>query len=309
MARWLAIALLGCFASSAWAWNKAGHMVSAAIAFHVLQQESPATIPIVISILKEQPKFETQWDSRLKVVPNLTADEKDMYLFMLAARWADDVREDAEFHQSKWHYINLPFKPPGTPDSVTTQPPDPDNIIRAFEVNLGKVKDKTLSAPERAVALCWVFHLVGDAHQPLHTSNMFSTDFPRGDRGGNAFKIRVRPTSSVISLHQFWDDLILGSNRFQTVRNRATELRLRDDLLRSRLPELHEKSFENWVNNESFRLAKEVVYRHGALKGGVDLETAAVLPDDYPATTKPVAERRIVLAGYRLAQLLERELR
>jgi len=192
---------------------------------------------------------------------------------------------------------------------VTTRPPDPDNIVRAYDVNLGKAKDKKLPAAERAVALCWVFHLVGDAHQPLHTSNMFTTDFPRGDKGGNLFKIRVRSNSSAISLHEFWDDLIIGSDRFQTVRNRATELRLRDDMMRNKLPELREKSLEHWVNNESFRLVKEVVYRNGKIKGGVDLESAVVLPEDYPATTKPVAVRRIVLAGYRLAEILKREMR
>jgi hypothetical protein len=36
----------------------------------------------------------------------------------------------------------------------------------------------------------------------------------------------VKPGSrNAISLHKFWDDLIIGSQRFQTVRNRATLIR------------------------------------------------------------------------------------
>lgn len=299
-----AILFLTTVCANAFGWNKAGHMVSAAIAFEVLKKDSPATIPHIIALLKEQPKFDSQWEHRLASMPNLSDDEKDLYLFMLAARWADDVRDDSEYHHATWHYINLPYKPPGQPDSVTTRPPDPDNIIRAFELNLVKLKDKKASPRERAMALCWMFHVVGDAHQPLHTSSMFTTEYPRGDKGGNKFMIRVRANNAPISLHQFWDDLIIGSDRFQSVRNKATELRLRPDFARDKLNELRDKSFGNWINKESFRLVNDVVYRQGRLKGGTEPANAETLPEDYPSSVKPVAERQIVLAGYRLAEVL-----
>jgi hypothetical protein len=39
--------------------------------------------------------------------------------------------------------------------------------------------------PERrAIALAWLFHLVGDIHQPLHTAQLFTVDYPRRDRAG-----------------------------------------------------------------------------------------------------------------------------
>jgi len=37
----------------------------------------------------------------------------------------------------------------------------------------------------KAIALAWLFHLVGDIHQPLHTAQLFTVDYPKGDRGGN----------------------------------------------------------------------------------------------------------------------------
>jgi hypothetical protein len=226
-------------------------------------------------------------------------------LFMLAARWPDDIRDDSTYHHSRWHYINVPIKPPGQPDWVRPPPPDADNILRAFEINRGIVADSSASDEQKAVALCWVFHLVGDGHQPLHAVSLFTTEFPSGDRGGNSFRIRVRPTSSsVINLHKFWDDLIIGSADPRGTRNRATELRLRPEFARHRLTELKEKRFEAWVTQESVQLAKNVVYRNGQLAGGNDLANAPTLPEDYIAQAKNVGERRIVLAGYRLADIL-----
>jgi S1/P1 Nuclease len=34
----------------------------------------------------------------------------------------------------------------------------------------------------KAIALAWPFHLVGDIHQPLHTAQLFTVDYLKGDR-------------------------------------------------------------------------------------------------------------------------------
>jgi hypothetical protein len=58
------------------------------------------------------------------------------------------------------------------------------NILTALAENESVVKKG--SNPERkAIALAWLFHLVGDIHQPLHTAQLFTVDYPNGDRGGN----------------------------------------------------------------------------------------------------------------------------
>jgi hypothetical protein len=55
------------------------------------------------------------------------------------------------------------------------------NILTASAENKGVVKQKT--EPERsAVALAWLFHLVGDIHQPLHTAQLFTADYLTGQR-------------------------------------------------------------------------------------------------------------------------------
>jgi hypothetical protein len=279
-------------------------MVSGAIAYADLKQASPETLARVIALLKMHPHFATKWAPRLAQL-HLSPEEQELYLFMLAARWPDDMRGDAAFHHGAWHYINLPYKPEGQPASVQTVDPQAENILQAYQTNLD-ILGSTAPASAKAVALCWIFHLIGDVHQPLHTIILFTTQFPApdGDRGGTRFSIRVREGARTISLHAFWDDLIFGSERFQSVRNRATALRLQPDHARAQLPELQETSFERWARQESFNLAKDHAYRNGQLQGSRDQDNGAVLPADYIATVKPLAERRMVLAGYRLADVL-----
>src|SRR5437016_5830022 len=120
----------------AFAWNKGGHMVSGAVAYAVLKQESPKTAARVVAILKEHPQYESTWLPRINAMINADETDKEMMLFMQAARWPDNARANEEFHHMHWHFINLPYKPEGQPEHVQTKPPDHDNILRAYEHNL-----------------------------------------------------------------------------------------------------------------------------------------------------------------------------
>jgi hypothetical protein len=94
-------------------------MVSGAIAYDALRKEWPEIIPKVAALLKQPPDYEAYWAEKLNDAPE---ELRDKYLFMLAARRADDVRGTPADHPS-WHYIDLPFKPAGQPASVYTKPP------------------------------------------------------------------------------------------------------------------------------------------------------------------------------------------
>ncbi|URD53539.1 S1/P1 nuclease [Chroococcidiopsis sp. CCNUC1] len=299
----LVISFLLLLPSPAYAWNRSGHMVTGAIAYSELQQNDPQALANAIDLLREHPEYNSRWSSQLSQNTDSTLNS-DQILFMLAARWSDDIRGNDNFDRPRWHYINLPYRPEGQPASVSVREPDPDNIINAFQENLALVRSGN-SGSERAVALCWLFHLTGDVHQPLHTSTLFTTEYPQGDRGGTRFYIRARESSSPISLHRFWDDLILGSENARTVRNRATGLRLNQNYSRDALSELSERQFDNWAESESFELARVVAYRNGNLAGSPDEENAPVLPSDYASSAQAVGERRAVLAGYRLSDLLQ----
>ena len=127
-------------------------------------------------MLEKHPRYTNQWQARLQDVP--TADH-GLALFMQAARWADDIRtNDKQQHRALWHYINLPFKPDGQPPSVQTREPEAVNILTAMAENQRIVANEN-DAARKAIALAWLFHLVGDIHQPLHAVQLFTVDYPQ----------------------------------------------------------------------------------------------------------------------------------
>ena len=163
------------------AWNIPGHMLSGIIAYQILLQENPQTIDKVKAVLKKHPWYGNQWQARLQDVP---VADRDLALFMQGSRWADDIRsQDKAQNRPPWHYINLPFKPKGQPVSVQIREPDPVNILTAMAENEGVVRNSSSDRERKAIALAWLFHLVGDIHQPLHAVQLFTADYPNGDRG------------------------------------------------------------------------------------------------------------------------------
>src|SRR5262249_46203752 len=155
-------------------------------------------------LLKNHEHFADFWAPVLELLPESRRDEA---LFMLAARWPDDMRANkfkfkldsdgkSLFHRRVWHFADKPLKfagaPAGIGDDIVLPPPEAHDqdeglphLLKALPHNLS-VLNGSDSKPQRARALCWVLHLVGDIHQPLHTVSRFSADFPKGDKGGNA---------------------------------------------------------------------------------------------------------------------------
>jgi hypothetical protein len=103
-----------------------------------------------------------------------------------------------------------------------------------------------MTAAERATALTWLFHLAGDIHQPLHTIQLFSAEYPDGDRGGNEICIRPGQNRRPITLHAFWDGVITSSSNINRLRNEATRLRNSPEFVRHSLTELAGTDFEAW---------------------------------------------------------------
>jgi hypothetical protein len=93
--------------------------------------------------------------------------------------------------------------------------------------------------------------------------------------------------------------------------NTATAVRNRQEFQQSQLTELASTDFESWAK-ESFEIATKIAYlnggRIGIPKGGVmDCTTVAaapVFPVGYIVRASRIADRRMILAGYRLADVL-----
>jgi hypothetical protein len=175
-------------------------------------------------------------------------------------------------------------------------------LLDAYAQNVEILKGQAAES-KKAVALWWILHLVGDVHQPLHSVTYQSTQFPQGDRGGSRFYIKARQEANTISLHKFWDDLITSTPRFRETLNLATELRNRPAFARSAYPQLAASDFKAWAL-ESYGLAAKKAYLNGDLQSGQSKEEGVVLPATYAKEAKAVAERQVVLASYRMSDLL-----
>ena len=95
-------------------------MVTAAIAFEALKQSDPEALSATVALLHEHPHFGTMFRPQIEK-RRIQAEEQDLYLFMLAARWADDIRGKEEYDRGRWHYINIPYKPVGQPNTVKSR--------------------------------------------------------------------------------------------------------------------------------------------------------------------------------------------
>ena len=143
---------------------------------------------------------------------------------------------------------------------------------------------------------------------------LFTTDYPDGDRGGNLVCIRPSEKSRAIDLHRLWDGLLTSSSKLTQVRNTATLLRYRPEFSKSQLGELSSTDYESWAK-ESFEIAAKFTYQNGAIPGTSrgkakecrTVSNVKVLPSGYARAAGHIADRRIMLAGFRLADLLKRD--
>ncbi|MDB5467634.1 MAG: hypothetical protein JWQ46_2396, partial [Phenylobacterium sp.] len=173
----------------------------------------------------------------------------------------------------------------------------------AYRLNLATVHDAYAPAAERAVALCWVFHLAGDIQQPLHAGHLISRRFPLSDQAGGKAFVRPQAEAEGVTLHQYWDDAI-GGDADGDANVEAVRLRLEAAWPRSDLKELDGKAgpdaFHAWAD-ESLELAQTVVYNGGTFEGATKAVSAEPPPLGYEAARRRVGERRVALGGHRIA--------
>jgi len=297
---WLVVFLAA--PSQGYCWNNTGHMITARLAWLNLEEGQRAA---VIRILKKHPHY----DEFLSTDKPAGFSEEE-WVFLRAATWPDWVRSHhkAEYHHATWHFINYPFVAPGSAiDPNTHQPPaDEENIVRQLGFAVKKVKSG--NQEDQAVYLCWILHLVGDIHQPLHTTAYFSNAFPDGDRGGNLAYVILHDGANKTQLHPMWDGLLGKSTSVSAIGNvvkQTQELAEADqEAVKTNVNE--NKTFESWAK-ESFEVAKQTAYLNGKLPlGDEDAEAAdiEVVPENYTKNAGHVARVQIAKAGTRLATTL-----
>ncbi len=299
----LATALLP---ASAGAWGPAGHQAVGAIADRLL---TPGAQDAVEALLADDR------DSRGRYSGRRTLAE--------VADWADEIR-GGPGDQPHWHYDNRPICGAGADADAGSALwcPQGDCASARLPALLAVLADDGRSRAERNVALKWVVHLVGDLHQPLHAADLAE--------GGNRIRVAPygyssrhrgegrsgggRPGRNGESLHAFWDSHLVNLD-LHPEDGRIAHAAL-DDLLRQA------RGFDagriaappaRWAE-ESNRIAREFALavdgvdcaQRDALDAGDG--PRVTLSRAYVAQGRRIVEERLVLAGARLARVLNQAL-
>jgi len=294
------ILTLGILTGDCYGWNALGHKVVAEICWQQLTDEQRRE---VVDVLRRHPRFDEDFVKRMD-------GQSEQEIFQQAGVWPDLARNFAgedrrTYHQSTWHYINLPvFVGPEFPlrsvNLETTPSGDSENWngVQALKY-CQQVWQSDASPAQRALALCWISHIVGDLHQPLHSVALFSERFPDGDKGGNSI-----PTVQGNNLHSLWDNFLGRSHRLNNVRRSVYDLSQEREFWEVDA----EAPVKDWIE-ESRQLAESFVYSpeiRRAVAGRGELEKIE-LSEEYLKEAGQHARGRVVAAGLRLAVVLGAE--
>lgn len=300
-----ALLLVAMFAQSAAAWDNTGHIVIAQLAWQRMSAEQRLA---ATNILKAHPHWqEFLIAGRPENVP------EDQWAFWQAAVWPDWVKHHHEqFSKPTWHYIDYPFIPAGSAMRAEQHPPHAENILTALPVCIDKARSAT--GQERAIHLCWVIHLVGDIHQPLHCASLFHEQFPKGDHGGNDALYRIG-AKRIVKLHPFWDDLLGKGDTPGKIQHGVEEAQAALDRNRAEVSreEQAAPTIESWAK-ESYAMAAAYAYENGKIIPAVadrrrEPSEVPEIPESYAQTAGVVARVCVGKAGERLTSVLGQVLR
>jgi hypothetical protein len=301
----LVLAAAAC--GSAYGWGCEGHQIVALIAGQHLTPEARAA---VYQLLKENPIDPALSRFCQPVATDAMAD---------AASWADDSKKGEK--TGTWHYLDIPrgvehaeLMKYCAPVGDSTDGKDrPGCLLTGLQYEFDILKDHNRPAAERATALRYVIHFIGDLHQPLHTTT-------NDDQGGNCTSVTLFEDPKLANLHGVWDYGIIGhflKEHNQVPAQMATEL---DQRFQSKGHGwLHDRiDFGAWIW-EGHHVAEKVTYNklrpklalapaENGLGCQAERDKTKALKIDidakYAASVMPVIDKQLAKAGYRLADVL-----
>lgn len=293
------------FAISVQAWDEVGHKISAYIAW---QRMTPATRERVIKILLSAAE-DSQIATFYASYGSQSAEMRKREFFMLMATWSDIVRDRnfatryKKYNHSNWHYSDTFWKI--TDDKVELlNKPDEGGLAVEKMIELDKLaRDPSVSEAQKALAITWLEHLIGDIHQPLHASARVTDLEPSGDQGGNLFLLTPKdtPRDKQENLHRFWDSIVV---RNLPNSKDACDADYIDPIAKNTIKKypfekmqarLDLGKFDDW-RKESFEIASTKVFPP-------ELKRFEMPSDKYKKDALKVAEERLALAGYRMGEL------
>ena len=237
-----------------WGWGREGHRIIATVAEDHLNETTKVMIQSLIG---------------------------NNHLYFIAS-WADDMRKQ-NLETGTWHYVNIPLG--STYNASRDCPPPRSCVVEKIGDFVKVLTDKKASREQRAEALKFVVHFVGDIHQPMHAA--------KEAEGGNDIHVRFLSSDRCgphdCNLHGVWDtSMILHAGLKPGDYAERLEALLKSEHLDGQ----DKGTPEQWAN-ESVRLAQSVWVQDGAN-----------LDEGYYQREIKVVDRQMALAGLRLAKLL-----
>ncbi|WP_428329705.1 S1/P1 nuclease [Mucilaginibacter sp.] len=198
------------------------------------------------------------------------------------ASWADEVRNQAAYKQtSSMHYINAPLGLNYEQFAALVKSQGDNNVYGAIMKYAALLTSTGASKDEKAEALKFVVHFVGDIHQPFHVSRA-------EDKGGNTIQVQFEGKDT--NLHSLWDSKLIDREGLTT----EQMAKLYDSANPEQIKRWQIQSPMQWAW-ESYQLSTQLY---------IAVEKNNILDDAYYQKQIPIVHQRIALAGIRLAGLL-----
>lgn len=273
----LGVTLLGLISRPAAAWWDEGHQIVAEIASRHLSKSARAEIE------------------------ELLADLPEYASMPAAATWPDRVAKlDPKYAFAfTSHFINVESRlSPSEMYALCLQ--KAGCVVTGVSYSIEILRSTRASKVERAEALRFLIHFVGDAHQPLHAGRT-------ADKGGNTIdRLRLvgfEPDSERLNLHAVWDGGLIGiemQRKGWDWQRYAIELDGRID--DEQIARWGRGSAYDWIE-ESRLFAAADGYLHA--DGKTQIRAGDTLDAAWVEGRLPVVEQRLQQGGIRLALVLE----
>lgn len=259
------------YSVNAMAWGHIGHKASAKVAWAFLDSSTQAKL---LEMLKG-------------------GDIAD------ASVWPDVARGNAEWKYSIWYHFEK------APDNYTyldnLKRLDPNlkklgGLIEALYVAEDVMKNPLATDTDKAIALKFVIHCIGDIHQPFHTGR-------DNDMGGN--KVPMKWLGADTNIHAVWDSQIIYLAHKEILNPQSLFTSGNNDSAQNYANYLLEK-FKDYKPDASL-FVKYDDWMHESMVSRNEAYDAKNL-DEHSYTSKFVdtVDKRIFIAGLRIAIAIRR---
>ncbi|MBN2689319.1 MAG: hypothetical protein JXR42_01770 [Gammaproteobacteria bacterium] len=264
---------------SCFAWWSTGHEMIAQIAYDNL---TPNTKIQVAALLEKSLNWPNVAPSKLLPPPAKLSEKLNN--MVLASTWPDALKNytwqganGAALQQaySNLHFVDTPFGAKARENCAlinwhkrvkqTMQDSNGDNVVSGIQSSI-KTLESTESVAQKAIALRYLIHLIGDVHMPFHSSDPVftlkgSVSFKTYGANGITFdpsdKVFIynyyHPDISLVSidnLHELWDGAINAYRNIPDPYNSTYNTSAENDWQK------YGSSYKNYIEKEALAIQK-----------------------------------------------------